>query len=152
MTIRWPGSTKCRPKPTSISWRAARRLPGSESRECHRLWPLSATRFSPPQVRGFAICLSPVTLISDSLRQDGARGDFPMTSNNGESDPGVNRREFLGTTVVSLLMAANVSQAAKPDNKNGIPYRALGHTGEKVSLVGLGGYHLARQTNIAESI
>jgi len=55
-------------------------------------------------------------------------------------------------TVVSLLMAANVSQAAKPDNKNGIPYRALGHTGEKVSLVGLGGYHLARQTNIAESI
>jgi uncharacterized protein len=75
-----------------------------------------------------------------------------MTSNNGESDPGVSRREFLGMTAASLLMAANVSHAAEPESKNGMPYRSLGHTGEKVSLVGLGGYHLARQSDVAASI
>jgi predicted aldo/keto reductase-like oxidoreductase len=75
-----------------------------------------------------------------------------MTSNNGESGSGVSRREFLGMTAASLLMASNVSQAAKLESMNGIPYRALGRTGEKVSLVGLGGYHLARQSDIEESI
>src|ERR1039457_6718313 len=69
-----------------------------------------------------------------------------------ESDSGVSRRQFLGMTAASLLMAAKGSQAAKPDSKNGMPYRALGRTGETVSLVGLGGYHLARQSDVAESI
>ena len=75
-----------------------------------------------------------------------------MTSINGESDSGVSRRAFLGMTAVSLLMASNVSHSAKLESKNGMPYRALGRTGEKVSLVGLGGYHLARQSDIEESI
>src|SRR5208282_1161897 len=48
--------------------------------------------------------------------------------------------------------AAKVSHAVEPESKNGMPYRSLGHTGEKVSLVGLGGYHLARQSDIEESI
>src|ERR1019366_7721186 len=61
-------------------------------------------------------------------------------------------RQFLGMTAASLLMAAKGSQAAKPDSKKGMPYRALGRTGETVSLVGLGGYHLARQSDVAESI
>jgi len=69
-----------------------------------------------------------------------------------ESDFGVSRREFLGMTAASLLMAAKVSHAAEPESRNGMPYRSLGHTGEKVSLVGLGGYHLARQSDVAESI
>ena len=30
------------------------------------------------------------------------------------------------------------------DTKNGVPMRTLGHTGEKVSMVGIGGYHLGR--------
>jgi len=29
------------------------------------------------------------------------------------------------------------------DTKNGVPFRTLGHTGERVSIVGIGGYHLA---------
>ena len=69
-----------------------------------------------------------------------------------ESDSGVSRRQFLGMTAASLLMAANVNQAGKAESKNGMPYRALGRTGETVSLVGLGGYHLARQSDVAESI
>src|SRR3984893_6736992 len=71
-------------------------------------------------------------------------------------DPAVSRREFLGMTAASLLMAPSLSGAAKPDTKpdtrNGMPYRTLGLSGEKVSLIGLGGYHLGNQSDPKESI
>jgi uncharacterized protein len=67
-------------------------------------------------------------------------------------DPSVSRREFLGMTAASLLMAGSLSGAEKPDNKNGIPHRTLGRTGESVSLIGLGGYHLGKQRDPDESI
>jgi len=65
---------------------------------------------------------------------------------------GFSRREFVGMAAASLLMAGTISGAAAEDRKNGIPYRSLGRTGEKVSLIGLGGYHLARQSDTEESI
>ena len=53
----------------------------------------------------------------------------------------MDRRDFLkkaaATTVVSS-MGARLSHAAA----DSIPYRVLGHTGERVSIIGLGGYHL----------
>src|ERR1039457_928854 len=67
-------------------------------------------------------------------------------------EPGFSRREFLGMTASSLLMAGTLSGSAAADRKNGIPYRPLGRTGEKVSLIGLGGYHLARQSDPEESV
>jgi aryl-alcohol dehydrogenase-like predicted oxidoreductase len=71
-------------------------------------------------------------------------------------DPAVSRREFLGMTAASLLMAGRLGAAAKPDTKpdtrNGLPYRTLGSTGEKISLIGLGGYHLGNQSDPNESI
>jgi uncharacterized protein len=67
-------------------------------------------------------------------------------------DSGVSRREFLGMTAASLLVAGSLNGAARMDSKNGIPYRTLGRTGEKVSVVGLGGYHLGRQSDPDESI
>jgi aryl-alcohol dehydrogenase-like predicted oxidoreductase len=70
----------------------------------------------------------------------------------GNHHSSVNRREFLGITAASLLMAGGLSVTAKADNKNGIPFRTLGHTGEKVSLIGLGGYHLGKQSEPDESI
>src|SRR6202007_1044796 len=69
-----------------------------------------------------------------------------------ETEPGFSRRRFLGMTAASLLMAKSLSSSAAAEARNGIPYRPLGRTGEKVSLVGLGGYHLARQSDPAESI
>src|SRR5712671_855330 len=77
-----------------------------------------------------------------------------------DHDPAVSRREFLGMTAASLLMAGSLSGATKPDTKsdtrpdtrNGIPYRTLGRTGESVSLIGLGGYHLGKQSDPDESI
>src|SRR5271165_2464510 len=62
-------------------------------------------------------------------------------------DSGVSRREFLGMTAATLLMAGRLSGSTKPETKNGIPYRTLGHTGEKVSVIGLGGYHLGKQSD-----
>jgi len=37
-------------------------------------------------------------------------------------------------------------------SKSGIPYRTLGHTGEKVSIVGLGGAHIGKQDDENDSI
>jgi predicted aldo/keto reductase-like oxidoreductase len=78
--------------------------------------------------------------------------ESPLTDGiPANQDPGFSRREFLGMTAVSLVMAGTLSGSAAEDHKNGIPYRPLGRTGEKVSLVGLGGYHLARQNDPEES-
>jgi len=53
-------------------------------------------------------------------------------------------------TAASLLVAGKLSGDTKLTN--GIPYRTLGRTGEKVSLIGLGGYHLGSQSDPEESI
>ena len=51
-------------------------------------------------------------------------------------------------------MAGSLSAARTwaAEIKNGIPYRTLGNTGEKVSCIGLGGYHLGMQSDEQESI
>jgi predicted aldo/keto reductase-like oxidoreductase len=67
-------------------------------------------------------------------------------------DSGVSRREFVGMTAASLLVAGKLNGAAKPDSKNGVPHRTLGRTGERISLIGLGGYHLGKQSDPDESI
>ena len=76
----------------------------------------------------------------------------PVSDGLVENEPGFSRRTFLGMTAASVLMARSLSGSASAEPKNGIPYRVLGRTGEKISLVGLGGYHLARQSDPAESI
>ena len=51
------------------------------------------------------------------------------------------RREFLKSAAAAAVfssMANNLSHAAE----GSIPYRTLGHTGEKISIIGVGGYHL----------
>jgi uncharacterized protein len=68
-------------------------------------------------------------------------------------DSTVSRRDFLGmTAAASLILAGTLSGAAEKGSENGIPYRTLGRTGERVSLIGLGGYHLGRQSDPDESI
>jgi len=87
-------------------------------------------------------------------------------SGNQKKNDGLTRRRFLETTVgstVASAMAGNLlphanthanapAHPSAPDARNGIPYRTLGNTNEKVSCVGLGGYHLARQSDVQESI
>jgi predicted aldo/keto reductase-like oxidoreductase len=66
---------------------------------------------------------------------------------------GVTRREFLGAMLTTSLLAG----VAGPElwaagDENGIPYRKLGRTGERISLVGLGGYHIGMQSDEQESV
>jgi predicted aldo/keto reductase-like oxidoreductase len=72
-------------------------------------------------------------------------------------DGGVSRREFLGLAVVAgVAGAAGVTSAENfawaAETKSGIAYRTLGKTGEKVSMMGLGGYHIGMQKDEQESI
>jgi predicted aldo/keto reductase-like oxidoreductase len=68
-------------------------------------------------------------------------------------DGGVTRREFLGMAVAAGVAGVTGSETlAWADTKNGMQYRTLGRTGEKVSLMGLGGYHIGMQKDEKESI
>jgi predicted aldo/keto reductase-like oxidoreductase len=67
-------------------------------------------------------------------------------------DGGISRRGFLGFAAASILFARAGQQSPRSESKNDIPYRTLGRSGEKVSLIGLGGYHLGKQADPQESI
>jgi predicted aldo/keto reductase-like oxidoreductase len=78
------------------------------------------------------------------------RSSYPA---NESSADGVTRREFLGTMLTTSLLAGVVgSDLWAAGDENGIPYRKLGRTGERVSLVGLGGYHIGMQSHDQDSI
>jgi predicted aldo/keto reductase-like oxidoreductase len=67
------------------------------------------------------------------------------------------RRDFLKTATAATVAAATGSSAsaAAPVTRPQVPgmiYRDLGTTGEKVSAIGLGGYHVGKQSDPAESI
>lgn len=55
----------------------------------------------------------------------------------------MNRRTFLGT---SLAGAALLGAPAWSEKREGMPYRTLGKTGEQVSLLCVGGYHIGVDT------
>ena len=70
------------------------------------------------------------------------------------------RRDFLKTAGVAGVAAATGARGAGAEvNGSGgrpqspdMPYRQLGTTGETVSAIGMGGYHLGKQKDPAESI
>jgi predicted aldo/keto reductase-like oxidoreductase len=63
------------------------------------------------------------------------------------------RRKFLGVAAATMISARIDKQAWAADTKNGVSMRILGHTGEKVSMVGIGGYHLGRPgVDVEESV
>jgi predicted aldo/keto reductase-like oxidoreductase len=55
-----------------------------------------------------------------------------------------NRRRFLQAAIASVTAAGMRSEvlAGQADSPTGIPTRPLGKTGQQVSIVGLGGYHI----------
>jgi uncharacterized protein len=68
------------------------------------------------------------------------------------ANSGITRRGFLGFAAASIFLTGAGELASPPESRNGIPYRTLGRSKEKVSLVGLGGYHLGKQADPQESI
>ncbi len=75
-----------------------------------------------------------------------------VSRTNDASDAGISRRGFLGSAAASILLARTGQQSSRSESRNGIPYRTLGRSKEKVSLIGLGGYHLGSQADPQESI
>jgi aryl-alcohol dehydrogenase-like predicted oxidoreductase len=78
---------------------------------------------------------------------------FSTNFNEASSSSGsVTRRRF-----VKLAMATGVAATAAPhlfaqETKDGMIYRTLGKTGEKVSAIGLGGAHIGKQKQEQDSI
>jgi aryl-alcohol dehydrogenase-like predicted oxidoreductase len=81
-------------------------------------------------------------------------GAYPASApiTDDAADAGISRRGFLGFAAASIFLARAGQQSPRSESKNGIPYRTLGRSGEKVSLIGLGGYHLGKQADAQESI
>ncbi|MCX6923795.1 MAG: aldo/keto reductase [Verrucomicrobia bacterium] len=68
-----------------------------------------------------------------------------------QANSGINRRGFLKTaSAAGLLVGAFSAWAAEGQNE--MPYRRLGRTGEKVSAIGLGGYHIGLPSDEQEAI
>jgi hypothetical protein len=94
----------------------------------------------------------------DNNRNNPSHEDLPhpylvsASETQDAADSNVSRREFLEFATASIFLAHSDQHLVKSESRNGIPYRVLGRSGEKVSLVGLGGYHLGKQADPAESI
>jgi hypothetical protein len=72
------------------------------------------------------------------------------TEENGPSELG--RRAFLTAsagTIAAPLLAACSSNLLVERSEDGMIYRPLGRTGERVSVIGLGGWHIG-QPSISE--
>jgi predicted aldo/keto reductase-like oxidoreductase len=78
----------------------------------------------------------------------------PPPRTSFESTPEeLTRREFLSAILTTSLLAGVAgAELWAAGAENGVPYRKLGRSGERVSIVGLGGYHLGIQSNEQESI
>jgi uncharacterized protein len=63
----------------------------------------------------------------------------------------MDRRKFLKTAAATTLMTSLNKKLAHAGTQD-IPVRTLGRTGVRVSIVGLGGYHLGMQSDEQESI
>ena len=58
------------------------------------------------------------------------------------TDATLSRRSFLKSAAAAAILARATQQALMAETNEGMPQRALGRTGEKVSAIGLGGYSL----------
>jgi predicted aldo/keto reductase-like oxidoreductase len=68
-----------------------------------------------------------------------------------ENDSKVTRRRFLEIAAAVTALCATRSNLWAAEIRGGIPYKSFGSTGEKVSTIGLGGFHIGTLED-AESI
>ena len=64
----------------------------------------------------------------------------------------MSRRSFVKSATAAAALGAASTQALMAETKEEMPQRALGRTGEKVSAIGLGGYHIGKQADEAENV
>ena len=63
-----------------------------------------------------------------------------------------NRREFVQLGLAAGLFVSMEQFAGATTGSSDIPYRELGSTGEKVSIIGIGGYHIGNAKDDAEAV
>src|SRR5271163_341080 len=76
-------------------------------------------------------------------------GQFDSTN---QIDATVSRRWFVKFAAAASVLAGASPRFLMAETKEGMPQRVLGRTGEKVSAIGLGGYHIGKQADEEESI
>src|ERR1700732_5058581 len=76
----------------------------------------------------------------------------PKPTDSNAAKSAFTRREFLETAAGATVASGMLPRVWAAEIKNGVPYRTLGNTGENVSCIGLGGYHLGKQSDERESI
>src|SRR5579859_2569078 len=69
-----------------------------------------------------------------------------------QNDVLMSRRSFVKSATAAAVLGTASPQALMAETNEGMPQRALGRTGEKVSAIGLGGYHIGKQADETESI
>lgn len=81
---------------------------------------------------------------SDESAIKGEAGHQKRHEHQGEHGSPVTRRHFLETAVGASIFASFPSHSPAAGVKGEVPRRTLGRTGEKISAVGLGGFHLGK--------
>lgn len=64
----------------------------------------------------------------------------------------MDRRKFLKAAAATTVMTSLSKNLSHATDTGSLPTRVLGRTGEKISMVGLGGYHVGMQSSEQESI
>jgi uncharacterized protein len=76
----------------------------------------------------------------------------PAAKEDRMKEHSTTRREFIKQTAVVLCAASIAPHEVWASTSEGVPKRILGRTGEKVSILGLGGHHLGQIKEDKESI
>src|SRR2546422_10598799 len=108
------------------------------------------TTLKPPTMDP-AVSLTPRTThgrtFMRTIVDEASRSDPPK-----QIDAMVSRRSFLKSAAAAAVFGTASSHTLMAETKEGMPQRALGRTGEKVSAIGLGGDHIGKQADEAERI
>jgi predicted aldo/keto reductase-like oxidoreductase len=85
-----------------------------------------------------------LNMISDESAIKGETGNQKRHEPQGKHGSAVTRRQFLETAAAASIFASFPSHSLAAGAKGEVPRRTLGRTGEKISCVGIGGYHLGK--------
>ena len=78
--------------------------------------------------------------------------EMPRFDPANQFDAVMSRRSFLKSATAATVLASATPQVLLAETKKEMPQRLLGRTGEKVSAIGLGGFHIGKQADEVGSI